>query len=228
MMSNEHINNSESDNDLEIFYNNFKHLILGCKTKEDALHFLNKHKLDSTKYNFILSIIDGKKYHNVFDNLTVIKYINELIECKNNAEIYLLLHKLINLTNDPAQIKTFTRVANYNSNSKSKYSLLSSDIVLKKLLTKLCPHCYHEHSASSNTVYVICGYNGLTYDGKGCGCDWCFKCGKMLCKNWTKNNLHIPSNRFHDFKCCKSHSLINNKSYPLSYCDCNHSFVKRI
>ena len=73
-----------------------------------------------------------------------------------------------------------------------------------------------------NTAYVICGYPDANrgYDWKGCCSDWCFSCGKMLCKTWDRDDLNVESNRFHDDECCKIHAKKNGHSYPKDYCNC--------
>ena len=56
-----------------------------------------------------------------------------------------------------------------------------------------------ENVLNPDTDYAICGYNEETnegYDWNGCGCDWCFKCGKILCKKWQANDLFILTNTY--------------------------------
>ena len=82
-------------------------------------------------------------------------------------------------------------------------------------------------SEDSSATYVICGYGTKGFDWQGCGFDWCFQCGKKLCKCWNVNHLYNLKNRFHNSKCCRSHALKTGGLYPDDYCQCRNKFVRR-
>jgi hypothetical protein len=92
---------------------------------------------------------------------------------------------------------------------------------------KPCPHCNHIRRDNINATYVICGYYRNGYDWIGCENDWCFKCGKKLCKNWDTDVLYVLSNRTHNNKCCKHQADKNNDPYLQSYCFCYNDHVQR-
>ena len=98
---------------------------------------------------------------------------------------------------------------------------------VNELVTKYCPHCGHHKTDMSDQKYVICGYDTKGFDWNGCGFDWCFDCGKKLCKCWNVNNLYNIKNRYHNDKCCKSHALKTGSSYKDDYCQCHTQFVNR-
>ena len=80
----------------------------------------------------------------------------------------------------------------------------------------------------NDVPYIICGYSSNRgFDWKGCGNDWCFLCGKKLCKSWNVDRLYSKINRFHDDRCCKIHSLKTNSNYLTDYCQCNNFYVSR-
>jgi len=198
-------------------YNKLKFIITGIKTKNDAYNCINKYK-DSAYYNLIASYIEGQTYEKTCDNETMIKHIEILSEMKYKEPSYEYISNVLKHTIDIAQIKTLTRIADMkdnkpigNDNKKNK------DIQI----AKKCPHCGHECITSKNTNYVICGYGINGYDWNGCGKDWCFQCGKKLCKTWEHDQLFVISNRKHNIKCCKKYANDNDLKYNENYCRCN-------
>lgn len=211
-------------------FNRYKNIFSGLRTIPDCYYILSKLEVDTKTREIILSIIEEKK-RNTDKNLdmkTMIEIVNELDSYKYREDVYAQIPHFMTKTNNLAQIRTFTRIANskplrpeYMSMSKLKYKY-------HNLVTKKCPHCNHECKAAKFTEYVICGYqhNG-GYDWEGCGKDWCFKCGKILCKSWDSNMLFIEENRVHNGICCARHAEINEKKYPDDYCQCKNLFVNR-
>lgn len=98
-------------------------------------------------------------------------------------------------------------------------------------IVKYCPHqgCGKPYQGTNETKYVICGYDNdiRGYDWIGCQRDWCFLCGKILCKMWVTHQLDVDCNRIHDSECCKKHSIDNKKSYLTDYCQCENKYVRR-
>ena len=211
------------DKNLNKCFNKLKFLVLGSKTKKDAINIINKYNLNNQTYNIMINYINGKTYQHVLDNETVIKYINELMKCKYREDTYDIFNQITKKTYDNAQIKTFTRISNSKPNKPQYESLKDYHQKNKlKIITKKCPHCGHKCSSEKDTDYIVCGYtSSYGYDWDGCSRDWCFKCEKLLCKNWEKDQLYLPSNRFHNLKCCKKHAFITNKKFPDDYCNCN-------
>ena len=209
-------------------YNKLKYNILGSKTKEDAYFILGKYKLDLKCYNLMISLINCKKYDHALDNENMKKYIFDVSNFKYKEDAYELISQVLLQTSDIAQVKTLTRIADMKP-YKPQY------ISMKELrqrnkennITKKCPHCGYKCSMSKNNVYVVCGYSDSGYDWEGCSQDWCFKCGKMLCKSWEQDHLYLPTNRFHDSKCCRRHAISHGNKYPECYCRCSNAFVLR-
>lgn len=152
---------------------------------------------------------------------------------EKNDFIY-LYNKLIGNTNDPAQLNTLNRIKKHkfyfltvplfdkNQDTSTQYSSNVS------LISKNCPHCEKKIYDYDNKHYIICGYTEKGYDWIGCGKDWCFKCGKKLCKSWDKNSLFDTINRFHNGKCCKVYAQRHNSNYYNDFCQCLNKYVNRI
>ena len=209
-------------------YNKLKYNIIGSKTKEDAYLLLEKYKLDTNCNNLMISLINGKKYDHALDNVTMKKHINEIESCKYKENAYELISQTLLQTSDIAQVRTFTRIADLKP-CRPQYISMNEVRLNNKAttITKKCPHCSYKCSSSKNTVYIVCGYGDTGYDWEGCGKDWCFKCAKILCKTWEHDQLYLPTNRFHDAKCCKKHAMSYGHKYPEDYCRCNNVFVFR-
>jgi len=196
-------------------YLEFKNVLSGCKSLLDAMRFLDYYirKYPEMK-DIIKSMVDGKKYYPAFDiytMLNVMNYVNNNIEYREDALEYI---KTIEKQIDDVQLATFMRII-----SKKKV------YIRRNLQTKKCPHCGRETTLPSNTEYVVCGFTNSKegYDKIGCMSDWCFKCGKMLCKKWGDDQLFVISNRIHNGECCRHHAEIHNKKYPDDYCVCSYS-----
>jgi hypothetical protein len=216
------------NNDSYHSYNKLKFNIIGQKTRDDAINMLNKYNLTPLNHNIMMSYINGKKYDIAFDNETMIKYINDLNSLKYREDVYESINNLLQNTSDVAQIKTFSRIAN-SKPPRPQFITLKElrQRNTEHIIVKNCPHCGHKCSSSKEKKYVICGYNDNGYDWEGCGNDWCFRCGKMYCKKWERDELYLPTNRFHNSKCCKKHARLNNKIYPDNYCMCKNIYVCR-
>lgn len=210
-------------------FNKLKYIISGLKTREDAYIILEKYKSNPNCYNLMKSLINGKKFDNSLDSESMKKNIMEISTIKYREDAYEFISKLLLSTSDIAQIKTFTRIADMKI-AKPQYISLKDIRQRNKdnISVKKCPHCGYKCSMSKDTTYTVCGYSsGSGYDWEGCGKDWCFKCGKMLCKNWEQDELYLPTNSFHDSKCCKKHAISNGYKYPEDYCRCNNIYVMR-
>lgn len=216
-------------------YVEFSHILSGCRTITDAYFFAEIFlKTNPEMATLIYSMVNGKRYDQVIDLKSIknaLEYINEQKykeDANENVENYL------QKTTDNIQKRTFNRII--RNKPHKPYELLKKQINTTHncgnqqiYITKNCPHCDSPSTCSVDTKYIICGYaNSVTgYDWKGCGKDWCFECGKMLCKSWDANKLLLQMNRFHDNECCEKHAMLHNKEYMQCYCQCLNKNVNR-
>lgn len=223
MYNNKFINNKE----LYEFYTKYVNLFDSLRTVEDCYLFIKKLNIvDNDKKQLLLGIIDGKNNEISFDFKTMENIIMRLNKYKWREDILENIPEIMNKTNNLAQISTFTRIANMKD--IKPVDIPERKIIKRDLLeTKKCPHCDHICKESILTEYVICGYGVYGFDWNGCGKDWCFKCGKILCKSWEHDMLFIEENRIHDNQCCKKHAMATNKDYLDDYCHCSNNFVRR-
>lgn len=214
-------------------YVEFSHILSGCRTITDAYFFADIYlKSNQEMRTLIYSMINGKRYDQVL-NLKSVKCALEVTneeKYKEDADEY--MENYVQKTYDNIQKKTFNRIIKNKPNKPHdiiKKKLNISECVQQVYITKNCPSCDCPSKCPIDTKYTICGYaNSATgYDWKGCGKDWCFECGKMLCKSWDVNKLHLPMNRFHDIECCEHHSILNKKDYMQNYCQCCNKNVNR-
>lgn len=217
-------------------YYEFSHVLSGCRTILDSYHFAEKYtKNNPETKTLVSSMINGKKYErDVLDLKTMKSLIEMLDNVKYRDEADKIIEEYSTMTNDKTQLKTLVRIAKskilrpiYEQSFADKVIV---DVKLQQdLLTKQCPHCFKDCVAPIGTEYTICGYtNSRTgYDLVGCGKDWCFKCGKMLCKKWDLYQLFLPTNKHHNNECCKKHAKDNNRLYPEEYCQCANINVSR-
>lgn len=148
-------------------------------------------------------------------------YLNIMSYIPTKDEGNRFLSELHDKTMDPAQLNAFKRIVK----SKSDDHPLN---VTKNEHHKQCPHCGRvNHFINSVDSYIICGYSARGFDWKGCGHDWCFDCGKKLCKQWENNSLYVQSNRQHDTQCCTNHARSIGDNFLTNYCQCNNKNVSR-
>jgi hypothetical protein len=206
--------------------NKYIYIIKGTTNKKDALYFLDH----------IKSVINNREYK-VLEN-----YINSLY-CKTNSydeQSKINIHEIFDImvdinkckyqedTNEIIQTKCNKTLLKYQMNVlmriiniKPLKSVNTNICVINNKIIK-CPHCNHDNINNSDSDYTICGYsnNNNGYDWVGCGKDWCFKCSKILCKNWSDDQLFLQHNRIHTEFCCSQHAKANNLIYPDNYCTC--------
>ena len=204
-------------------YNEFKHILSGCRTCLDAYYFGDLYiKRNPEMKDIVMSMINGKRYDNIMDCKTMIDFMETINKCTYQDEA----EKFIDITStkqfDPAQSKTLKRIANSKQLRNISFKSIKPNIIKLNMTIKECPHCGHNCIGDNKTKYIICGYSDTKkgYDLEGCGKEWCFKCGKILCKSWNEHKLFNENNRIHNNVCCKEHSIIHNKIYPNDYCQC--------
>lgn len=222
------INNNYNINNKEYydFYNKYKHIMSGMRTIEDCYLIMEKSNLTIINKKILLSMIEGKKIEKCIDYILMKEIVRDLYNYKYREEAYAQIPLIMNKTNNLAQIKTFTRIANSKPLKPPFISIREINTNVSNI-SKPCPHCSHICTAPKFSEYIICGFGNNGYDWEGCGKDWCFKCGKILCKSWENDMLFIEENRCHNMECCKHHAHSNNKTYPDDYCQCNNDYVKR-
>jgi hypothetical protein len=215
-----------NNNKLYETYNSYSNVFNGTKTYKDATYMLDILKLNKEEKNIFINIINNKKFQSKLDFQTMEQGLKEVKNSKYREDANIKVNNIIRNTIDIAQIKALTRVANtlplkpinthYNENTNKIHKI-----------KKMCPHCKKEITMPANTEYIICGYGEQSYDWEGCCHDWCFQCGKILCKIWEDDQLFIPFNQIHDRECCKKHSLQHKNKYPHDYCQCKNDHIKR-
>lgn len=215
-------------------YIEFSHILSGCRTIIDAYFFAEIYLRSNPEMStLIYSMINGKRYDQILDLKSMKSSLETTNDQKYKEDANEYCENYVEKTSDSIQKKTFNRIL--KNKPQKPYDLIKmkidkSDRGLQQIyITKQCPHCKSPSTCSISTKYTICGYaNSATgYDWKGCGKDWCFECGKMLCKSWDINKLLLPMNRFHDIDCCNYHSVTNNKDYVQHYCHCSNKNVNR-
>jgi hypothetical protein len=222
-----------SDNIFEL-YNRFKHILSGCRTILDAFFFADKFiKKHPDMNELVNSMIQGKQYDTVMDFRTVKNTLIDLDTYMYREDIDECIDKITRNGADTIQTKALLRLSKMKPMrplkiETTKFYELKKDTT--NLRTNECPHCKKKCTIASDTNYIICGYSDTHtgYDWEGCGKDWCFTCGKMLCKTWDQNQLFIDINRIHDSVCCLEHSKKTGHSYPTEYCCCINNHVQRL
>jgi len=224
----------------EIKYNQFKNILSGCRTIPDAYHFTELYSnIYPNMKDIYYSMTNGKRYHKIFDFKSMIDLLNDINRCNTYEEAIDKYNNAIKKTDDIIQNKTLARLLSSKPHSvitSNTHNLLNLPIKSMSqynnkyhMVKKNCPHCNHECEANKNTTYIICGYADIHigYDWEGCGHDWCFSCGKKLCKKWDGNKLFVEQNKKHDAFCCKHHADKHNVEYEKYYCMCDNEFVDR-
>lgn len=228
-MDNLNINPNNINYDhIKRLYVEFKHILSGCDTILDALNFAN---IFIEKYpddrEMIFSLVNGQKYMESLDINTKQDILNDIHKAHTKEDALEIMDKLKDKNYDDVYKRTMVRLSNRKYNRP-----LDIKVVKKKsVISKNCPHCGYSVQASPNANYVICGYsNGIGNKGidwDGCGRDWCFQCGKILCKKWHDHGLYLEMNRMHNDECCVKHSKETGKKYPEDYCQCSTKYISR-
>jgi hypothetical protein len=209
-------------------YYKYKHIFSGVATVEDVIFLRNKCPKEDyelidciTRSLELQPCISNVKMNNIVDTLTGMRY-------KEDCKKY--LDGLDNM-------KKYT----YFEQSQSNYCMAQTEAFGKIIATKSlddtyidlpkiekkCPHCGRLNKAPFGTKYIVCGIDTMgvlpiNNFGNTCLNDWCFLCGKKLCKHWYTHQLYDEFNRKHDNTCCANHATQNNFRYPDDYCQCTH------
>lgn len=207
---------------------NFREKIKYMYNLNDIINYYNRcidFTQDQTEQQLIKSVLLNKKYHRVIDPEKFMINLDLLERVDNYHEACEVYEELIKNTDDKAQLKTLLRLL---KKKPIQNSTINNSNQQKIQVIKNCPHCQKPYIAPSTQDYVVCGYSNshTGYDWIGCGKDWCFRCGKKLCKSWTIDSLYHPQNRYHDKNCCRKHAEKNGIKYD-EYCQCTNSYVRR-
>ena len=176
------------------------------------------------KYRYIKKI-DPEIFYIYVELIDSIMYYNDALRICNEIKSKTLDKAQINTLNRIIKNKEINRGID-SANTEWLYKTLNGnedDIFYRDDLKiyKSCPHCNKTFIGNKKTKYTICGYTNKGFDWKGCGRDWCFRCGKKLCKCWNIDQLFNINNRFHNNKCCKSYAHKLDENYKDQYCQCD-------
>lgn len=216
-------------------YIEFSNILSGCRTILDAYHFGEKYsKINPEMKNTISSMINGKRYEQVLDLRTIMSVIEMIDKVKYKDDADEIIERYEKKTSDITQIRALKKIAKRKllrpfDKPKEDHMFKFNNMDDIEIITKKCPHCGHDCAAQIDSNYIICGCTDTHkgWDWIGCKKDWCFKCGKMLCKEWEPNQLYVEMNRHHNGECCKNHAKENKKLYPEDYCQCFNANVMR-
>jgi hypothetical protein len=203
-------------------YYMYKHIFSGVFAIDDIIFLKNKCPVED--WGMIDSILKISNIPTYFS----CAYMNEIIknmanlQFQDDCEKYLSELQTKTATNNVKcsniQQETFTKIMSTKMRS-------GTYIELPKL-EKRCPHCGRINSATIGTSYIVCGIDSrgiipIDYSNNACLKDWCFTCGKKLCKSWYTDELYIKENRKHDGECCKIQSKKIGNKYLDDYCQCS-------
>lgn len=212
-------------------YNQLKIMLTGCRHISDAYEISSMFVKEYPEHReLIVSIINGKHY---YDSTISIKSIKSTISDINMARYIDDVTTIIDNVCEgkvisDIQRRTFLKLSKSKVSNPSLKESRNTD-TSTGYETKNCPHCNHPRKDTKYTNYVICGYHESVQgmEKQGCGKDWCFTCGKMLCKNWADDSLFLETNRFHERSCCMQYALDNKKDYLKDFCHCLNTHVNR-
>jgi hypothetical protein len=211
---------------------NLKIILSGCKHISDAYDIGNMFKEKYPEYKKIInSIINGKVYENTMSIKNIYSVINDISLLTYKEDVIDLIDNICNEKNiNETHKRTFLRTGAMKIFKPFIHTSNKKNIIQEtdNYERKPCPHCGHICTVAKDTEYIICGYTDQNkgYDYQGCGKDWCFKCGKLLCKIWDHDSLFLLMNRHHNGECCKNHAKENNNDYK-DYCQCINTHVNR-
>lgn len=198
-------------------YYKYKHIFSGAQTIEDIQYL--REKCPKEDYPLIDSLIRTIKIKHKLSFIKMNEILLELKKLKYLEECQKYLENFPEYKEDKLQNSVITKIL-----TSKKSNITYIDL---PMLDKNCPHCGTINSAPLGTTYIVCGVdsrgitsinnlNGVNY----CFGDWCFECGKKLCKSWYENELYNSANRKHDSTCCQLHAIKNGFKYPQDYCNC--------
>jgi hypothetical protein len=201
----------------------YKNKIINACDFDDAISIISiasSLTTDQTEIKLLSSLVNKNRYDYKMelDKFKIYLDVLELVYYYNDAEK--IMQDIENNITDQTQLNTFRKLI------KDK-PIRTENYKESNITNKNCPHCDKKYYGSYISPYMICGYNAKGFDWKGCGRDWCFKCGKKLCKSWNNDFLFNKQNRLHDSKCCKNYASKMDLDYQTEFCHCKSDFVNR-
>lgn len=195
----------------------YKNILSGATNIEDINLIRNIFPISDSA--FINSIIKSKNMNN--NKFSCVKF-NEILNVLSKmhfideCEKYLSEINFKNIT-DTLQCSFISDILQTKKRNMTYIDLPK--------IEKKCPHCGRINLAPLGTTYIVCGVdtfgkNAIDNFNDFCLKDWCFSCGKKLCKNWYEDDLYNPENRCHNKICCATHAKKNNEDYLNEYCQC--------
>ena len=202
----------------------------GCDSTLDAIQMSEPLFIKYPQYKqLIVNYRDAMTYPDNIDLMTKIASLDAVLQTESRDDALTLKNSLTSRSNDAIYNRTLDKIVSRKRNNRASRNTIYN--APTKLISKECPHCGETMRMPEGTTYVICGYPDTQrgYDWRGCCEDWCFSCGKMLCKTWDKDDLNVEGNRHHDDVCCKAHAKRNGHAYPEDYCHCiqNHNVTRK-
>jgi len=206
----------------EYYYYIFSLFIKSLNSNEDREQIFNLYSPKIRDEN--LRLIMSKFVVNNMRNFAigVVEFMDILTKFKNykyRDDVRDLVSYIFKRTVDPVQRDTIIRIVG-NMPPKS----LNTNVITNNIIERECPHCSKKVKSDASTTYVICGYSETGLDWQGCARDWCFRCGKKLCKSWYVNELFVSNNRYHDERCCRQYAEKNGLD-PETFCCCSKIYV---
>lgn len=198
----------------------------GCRNIMDSFYFVNNfldlYDIEETK-NLADTFIYGREYTDKIDMRKMITLLHTIyiLKYKEECEDVIAPYRSILSETQCSSVDRIIERKERNPN-KNTNTIKSASYSFKRV-SKNCPHCGHVCVCDIDIDYVVCGYhdNKQGFDWFGCGKDWCFRCGKKLCKQWAIDQLFVQENRKHNEECCKKRAIKNGDNYEKEYCRCS-------
>lgn len=203
-------------------YNRYKNLFSGLDTVTDINFFIDR--CDKNDENIINSIIPYTKQNNQVSLIDMYDIFDKIGKCKYRQDIENIMCSFKKYENNLLQRTIINDLMDIHPLHVSSFQRQLPNKIPQ--ITKQCPHCGRETTVDCDICYIVCGFDPhckLQPDYDGCSNDWCFKCGKKLCRNWFTDNLFNDINRIHNDICCKNHASNNKFKYPEEYCMCEQN-----
>ncbi len=219
---------------IEDKYDEIKNILYGCNNINNAKLLLNIYiNKNHEAKNLSISLTNGKAYYEQYSYDEFFEIMKKIKACEYRDSCMNIIKELYPFKNiNELQIKTLMSIIDKKPYDKKicqnqKNNLKHTDYI-DYINFKKCPHCNEEYNGNNTIIYAICGYKDIHngYNWTGCQKDWCYKCGKKLCKSWNEDKLYLEPNRLHNSECCKKYALLNNENYD-NYCMCSNKYVNR-
>jgi hypothetical protein len=200
------------------YFYEFYHKMFGLNNYADVTYLYNNtHIPNEFEQKLVDSLISQERYKKKIPTDKFMVCLDTVSNIKFKEDAALLFEEITELTEDKSQLNAIKRIIakkphSYNKNVQHLHKPV--------MVVKECPYCGRNKTDLSTADYVICGYTNRGFDWEGCGHDWCFQCGRKLCKCFNQNQLFLKMNQYHDDRCCKLHSQKTEGGYPEDYCQC--------